>query len=48
MGGDGGANISLINHVIQTTELVNHLDDLVCPVKVWLGKLTALSMTPLG
>ena len=28
--------------------LVNHLEDQVCPVNVWLGKLTALNMTPLG
>ena len=28
--------------------LVNHLEDLACPVKVWLGKLTVLDMTPLG
>ena len=27
--------------------LDNHLEDLACPVKVWLGKLTALDMTPL-
>ena len=27
------------------TVLVNYLDD--CPVKVWLGKLTALDMTPM-
>ena len=30
------------------TILVNHLEDLACPVNVWLGKLTALDMTPLG
>ena len=30
------------------TILVNHLEDYACPVKVWLGKLTALDMTPLG
>ena len=30
------------------TILVNRLDDLACPVNVWLGKLTALDMTPLG
>ena len=30
------------------TILVNRLEDLVCPVNVWLGKLTALDMTPLG
>ena len=28
--------------------LVNSLEDLACPVKLWLGKLTALDMTPLG
>ena len=28
------------------TILANHLED--CPVKVWLGKLTTLNMTPLG
>ena len=27
------------------TLLVNHLEDLACPVKVWLGKLTMLDMT---
>ena len=30
------------------TILVNRLEDYACPVKVWLGKLTALDMTPLG
>ena len=30
------------------TILVNRLEDLACPVNVWLGKLTALDMTPLG
>ena len=30
------------------TILVNRLEDLVCPVKVRLGKLTALDMTLLG
>ena len=30
------------------TILVNRLDDKACPVNVWLGKLTALDMTPLG
>ena len=30
------------------TILFNHLKDKACPVKVWLGKLTALDMTPLG
>ena len=29
------------------TILVNRLDDYVCPVSVWLGKLTVLDMTPL-
>ena len=30
------------------TVLVNHLEDQACSVNVWLGKLTALDMTPLG
>ena len=30
------------------TILVNHLEDWACPVKVWLGKLFDLDMTPLG
>ena len=30
------------------TILVNCLEDLSCPVKVWLDKMTALNMTPLG
>ena len=30
------------------TILVNRLEDLACPVNVWLGKLTALDMTSLG
>ena len=30
------------------TILVNRLEDYACPVKVWLGKLTALDMTPMG
>ena len=30
------------------TVLVNRLEDQTCPVNVWLGKLTALDMTPLG
>ena len=30
------------------TILVNRLEDYVCPVNVWLGKLTTLDMTPLG
>ena len=30
------------------TILVNRLEDWACPVNVWLGKLTALYMTPLG
>ena len=29
------------------TILVNRLEDKACPVNVWLGKLTALDMTPL-
>ena len=28
--------------------LVTRLEDSACPVKVWLGKLTTLDMTPLG
>ena len=30
------------------TILVNCLEDQACPVNMWLGKLTALDMTPLG
>ena len=30
------------------TILVNRIEDYACPVNVWLGKLTALDMTPLG
>ena len=30
------------------TILVNLLEDLPCPIQVWLGKLTALNMTLLG
>ena len=30
------------------TILVNRLEDKACPVNVWLDKLTALDMTPLG
>ena len=30
------------------TILVNSLEDLACPAKVWVGKLTVLDMTPLG
>ena len=30
------------------TILVNRLEDYACPVNGWLGKLTALDMTPLG
>ena len=30
------------------TILVNRLEDLACPVNVWLGKLTVINMTPLG
>ena len=30
------------------TILVNRFEDQACPVNVWLGKLTALDMTPLG
>ena len=30
------------------TILVKRLDDKACPVNVWLGKLIALDMTPLG
>ena len=30
------------------TILVNPLEDYACPVNLWLGKLTALDMTPVG
>ena len=30
------------------TILVNRLEDLACPVNMWLGELTALDMTPFG
>ena len=30
------------------TILVNRLEDEACPVNVWLGRLTALDMNPLG
>ena len=30
------------------TILVNRIEEYACPVNVWLGKLTALDMTPLG
>ena len=30
------------------TILVNYLEDLTCPVNMYLGKLTALNMTALG
>ena len=30
------------------TILVNRIEDYACPVNVWLGKLTALDMTPFG
>ena len=30
------------------TILLNRFEDKACPVNVWLGKLTALDMTPLG
>ena len=30
------------------TVLVNRFEDEACPVNMWLGKLTALDMTPLG
>ena len=30
------------------TILVNRIEDYACPVNVWLSKLTALDMTPLG
>ena len=30
------------------TILVNRLEDEDCPVKVWLGKMTVLDMTPIG
>ena len=32
----------------MSTILVNRLEDKACPVKVWLGKLTALDMTQSG
>ena len=32
----------------RCTILVNRSEDQTCPVKVWLAKLTALDMTPLG
>ena len=32
----------------ECTILVNRLEYQACPVNVWLGKLTALDMTPLG
>ena len=32
----------------MSTILVNNLKDYACPVNMWLGKLTALNMTPLG
>ena len=32
----------------MSTILVNSVEDLVCPVEVWLGKLTALDITPLS
>ena len=33
---------------IMCTILVNLLEESVCQVKVWLGKLTALDMTAMG
>ena len=36
----------LDTNVRMCTILVNSLEDLACPVKVWLGKLTALDMAP--
>ena len=30
------------------TILDNRIEDYACPVKVWLGKLSTLNMTPLG
>ena len=39
--------LSVSNERIHTI-LVNRLEDWACPVNVWLGKLTALDMTPLG
>ena len=38
----------LVSGERMCTILVNRLEDLACPVNVWLGKLTALDMTPLG
>ena len=37
-----------VNGERMCTILVNRLEDLACPVNVWLGKLTALDMIPLG
>ena len=34
--------------ILNSCILVNRLEDLTCPVNVWLGKLTALDMTQLG
>ena len=44
--GDQEAAGSTISGERMCTILANHLED--CPVKVWLGKLTTLNMTPLG
>ena len=33
---------------VSRLQWVNRLEDYSCPVEVWLGKLTALDMTPLG
>ena len=37
-----------VSGVRMFTILVNRLEDKACPVKVWLGKLTAFDITPLG
>ena len=37
----------LINY-LKSSESKLHEINKACPVKVWLGKLTALDMTPLG
>ena len=38
----------LVSGERMCTILVNRLEDWACPVNMWLGKLTALDMTPLG
>ena len=44
---EGQLNLS-VSGERTCTILVNRLEDQVCPVNVWLGKLTTLDMTPLG